>query len=77
MARLFVLLNVEAIGGKTSFLTVLKSSTGSMCGRHFIAASTRECVDDSMPIWMRGRMSGSIVSIQALLNEKIRHTDIL
>lgn len=42
MARLLVRLNVDAIGGKTSFFTVLKSRAGSMTGKHFMALSDRE-----------------------------------
>jgi hypothetical protein len=45
------------MGGNTSFLTVLKSRTGSTMGRHLIAASTRECVGESRPRRIRGRIS--------------------
>lgn len=58
MPRLDVLLNTEAITGKSSFLMVLKSRTGRMIGRLRSAASTMECVGDSMASWIMGRISG-------------------
>ena len=60
IARLFVRLKVEAIGGKTSFLTVLKSRTGRITGKHLIAPSTKVCVGESSPRWIRGRMSAKV-----------------
>lgn len=57
IARLLVRLKVLAIGGNTSFLTVLKSRTGRTAGRHLMAASTKEWVGESRPSRIRGRMS--------------------
>lgn len=60
MARLLVRLKVEAIGGKTSFLTVLKSRTGRITGKHLIAPSAKVCVGESSPRRIRGKMSAKV-----------------
>lgn len=64
MARLLVLLNVLAMGGNTSFLTVLKSRVGRKTGRHFIEASTREWVGESKPRRIKGKISVPDVSLK-------------
>lgn len=55
--RLLVLLKTAATMGNRSFLTVEKSKTESTVGRHVRALSTSECVGDSRPSWMIGRIS--------------------
>ena len=57
IARLFVLLKTAAITGKSSFLIVLKSSTGSTTGKLRRAASTIECVGHSIAANMTGSIS--------------------
>lgn len=57
IARLFVLLNTLAITGNSSFLIVLKSSTGKTTGSPRKAASTKEGVEDSMAARRIGRTS--------------------
>lgn len=47
IARLLVLLKIDATTGNSSFLMVLKSSTGNTVGNARSAASTRDGVADS------------------------------
>ena len=55
--KLLVLLKTVATTGKRSFLTVEKSKTESIVGRHVSALSTSVWVEDSRPSWMIGRIS--------------------
>lgn len=55
--RLLVLVNTDAITGNSSFFIVLKSRTGRIVGRLLNAASTTECVEDSIARWIIGSIS--------------------
>lgn len=57
IARLLVLLKTEAMTGNSSFLMVLKSSTGRTVGKDLRPASTSGGVGDSMARMMMGRTS--------------------
>lgn len=61
IARLLVLLNMVATTGNSSFLMVLKSSTGRIVGSPRSAASTIEGVDDCNATKMMGRISVSVL----------------